>query len=169
MRGLIIFFALMLPAVASAQTCPAWTLEGTDATRYETRLLRSAPWIDTVAQVLFDEGLDAKWLYLMLAESGGNPAAQSEHGARGPWQLMPATAKHYGCTDPTDPAESTRAAAKYIKKLMLDFDDDRDVVIAYNMGGSNYRKKGRATAQADALANEVMCLFIHDPLRLTSY
>lgn len=169
MRQLLIFFMLMLPSVAAAQGCPEWTLENSDSTRYETRLLRSKPWVDTVAQTLFDEGLDAKWLYLMLAESGGNPAAQSKHGARGSWQLMPATAKHYGCNDLTDPAESTRAAARYLRKLMLDFDNDRDVVIAYNMGGTNYKRKGRATAQAEALANEVMCLFAHDPLHLTSY
>ena len=67
MRQLLIFFMLMLPSVAAAQGCPEWTLENSDSTRYETRLLRSKPWVDTVAQTLFDEGLDAKWLYLMLA------------------------------------------------------------------------------------------------------
>ena len=78
--------------------------------------------------------------------------------------------EHYGCADPTEPICATHAAAKYIKKLLNDFNGNEwEAVVAYNMGGANYRKSGKATAQAAALADEVVCLFTHDPLHLTSY
>lgn len=162
------FLFLMLPV--SAQACPAWTLESTQGDRYSTRLARSTPWVDDALTALIDEGLEPKWLYLMLAESGGRRRAESAKGAGGAWQLMPATAKHYGCADSTDPICATHAAAKYIRKLLGDFGGNEwKAVVAYNMGGTNYRRLGKATAQAAALADEVMCLFTHDPLHLTSY
>lgn len=164
-----ILACVFMPVLCNAE-CPAWTLESTQGDRYSTRLARSTPWVADALIALFDEGLEPKWLYLMLAESGGWHSVKSEKGARGAWQLMPATARHYGCDSPEDPVCATHAAARYIKKLLSDFNgDERDAVIGYNMGGSNYKRKKIATAQAKALADEVMCLFAHDPLNLMSY
>ena len=88
----------------------------------------------------------------------------------GPWQLMPATSKHYGCDNPENPICATHAAAKYLRKLLNDFDgNERDAIIGYNMGGANYKRRKVATVQAEALADEVMCLFTHDPLNFMSY
>lgn len=171
MRKILItmLVCVAMPVLCNAE-CPAWTLESTQGDRYSTRLARSNPWIDDALTTLIDEGLEPKWLYLMLAESGGWYSAESEKGARGPWQLMPATAKHYGCSNPEAPICATHAAAKYLRKLLKDFDgNERDAIIGYNMGGSNYRRKKIATAQGEALASEVMCLFTHDPLNLMSY
>lgn len=164
-----ILACVLMPVFCNAE-CPAWTVESTHGDRYSTRLARAASWIDDVRTAIIDEGLEPKWLYLMLAESGGRHSAKSGKGARGAWQLMPATAKHYGCDNPEDPVCATHAAARYIKKLLNDFNgNERDAVIGYNMGGSNYRRKKVATAQAGALADEVMCLFTHDPLNLRTY
>lgn len=170
MRSQLLAAFLFLVLPVSAQACPAWTLASTQGDRYSTRLARSTPWVDDALTVLIDEGLEPKWLYLMLAESGGRRRAESAKGAVGAWQLMPATARHYGCTDPTEPICATHAAAKYLRKLLNDFKGNGwEAVVAYNMGGANYRRLGKATARAAALADEVVCLFTHDPLHLTSY
>lgn len=121
---------------------------------------------EQIIEALQDEGLPSKWLYLMLVESGGKPTARSDKGASGPWQLTAATAAHYGCRDRSDITESTRAAARYIRKLLKDFNGDEwKAIAAYNQGGHNLRKHGPAR-EARALADLVLCLFHRDPLFL---
>lgn len=136
--------------------------------RYEQYFLRAHPEIDRVVSILWDEGLPAKWLYLMLIESGGRQDAASSEGASGLWQLTAATAKAYGCTDRADTEQATRAAARYISKLLKDFDGDEwKAIAAYNMGGRNLKKNG-PTPEAKALADQVFCLFHKDPFFLDS-
>lgn len=104
-----------------------------------------------VERILAEEDVHADYYYLMVAESKCTPEAVSDKGAQGPWQLMPATARHYGCDDPHDIECATRAAAAYIRHLEDMFNDSfADVVIAYNMGGRNY-KRLVATAEAKSL------------------
>jgi membrane-bound lytic murein transglycosylase F len=62
------------------------------------------------------------WDWRMLAsiayhESHFNPQAQSWSGAYGLMQLMPQTAKRFGCTSTPTPECSVQAATKYIKYL----------------------------------------------------
>lgn len=67
-----------------------------------------------------------------------------------------------------DPYTATLAAGRYIQHLLEDFDgDERSVVMAYNMGGTNLRKHG-PTKAARALAELVTCAFRIDPLFLRS-
>lgn len=138
------------------------------AIRYEQYFLRAHPEIDRIVSILWDEGLPAKWVYLMLIESGGRQDAASGEGAKGLWQLTAATAKAYGCTDRADTEQATRAAARYITKLLKDFDGDEwKAIAAYNMGGRNL-KKHEPTSEARALADQVFCLFYKDPFFLDS-
>lgn len=105
----------------------------------------------SVERILAEEDISTDYYYLMVAESKCTPEAESDKGAQGPWQLMPATARHYGCDDPHDLECATRAAAAYIRHLEDMFNDSfADVVIAYNMGGRNYKRMG-ATAEAKGL------------------
>lgn len=68
-------------------------------------------------------------------ESGGNPRAVSSKGAQGIGQLMPATAKRFGVTDPFDPEQNIRGATDYLKFLSDRFGGNRDLVLAgYNAG-----------------------------------
>ena len=163
-----------LPAlenVAHAQTscneaCPQWAEARIKSDRMTQRAERAAATLPLVIQALAEEDLAPEWVYLMLEESGGDPSVKSSAGAVGLWQLMPATAKRYGCEDPEDPVDATHAAAKYIKKLMHDFKNDPcDVVMAYNMGGTNLRRNG-PTQAARSLAALVSCAFCLDPLIL---
>lgn len=85
-------------------------------------------------------GLPVELKYLAVIESELKPSALSQVGARGPWQLMPATAQILGlkitrhCDERTDYYKSTIAAARYLKDLYALFDDWLLVLAAYNGG-----------------------------------
>ena len=87
-------------------------------------------------------GIDWRLLAaVMMVESAQNRFATSSVGAQGLFQFMPATAKAIGLDDPSDPKESSRAAARYLKRLMRRFKrasspyDQRMFAIAsYNVG-----------------------------------
>ena len=79
---------------------------------------------------------------LPMAESAYRFNARSRAGARGLWQFMPASARHYGLhvgrklDERTDPARSTDAAVKYLKFLNRKFGKISILlsVAAYNAG-----------------------------------
>jgi membrane-bound lytic murein transglycosylase D len=78
--------------------------------------------------------------YLAVIESELKPSALSHVGARGPWQLMPATAQVLGLKtshqndERTNYYKSTIAAAKYLRDLYAQFNDWLLVLAAYNGG-----------------------------------
>jgi membrane-bound lytic murein transglycosylase D len=78
--------------------------------------------------------------YLAVVESELKSNALSPVGARGPWQLMPATARDLGLkiTHKTDERthyyKSSNAAAKYLRDLYSEFGDWLLVIAAYNSG-----------------------------------
>lgn len=119
-------------------------------------LKKCQPFEIQVKSILRSEGVSEDFYYLMVAESRCKPNAVSKFGARGFWQLMPATSKHYGCNDPNNLECSTRAAARYIKSLQSRFKDFESVIAAYNMGGHNYIRIKRKTPQALGLIKTVI-------------
>lgn len=165
---LVLIVAVLAPQSAlSEPLCRPWAYEAVTE-RTAVRAERAGQWMGEAEQALYDLGLEQKWLYLMLEESGGRYEACSPVGACGPWQLTQATARQYGCADRTDPYTATLAAGRYIQHLLEVFDgDERSVVMAYNMGGANLRKYG-PTKAARALAELVTCAFRVDPLFLRS-
>lgn len=103
---------------------------------------RCEPYEKQVKEILKNEGVSEDFYYLMVAESRCTINAKSIKGARGFWQLMPSTAKHYGCKDLDNLECSTRAAAKYLKSLESRFHNFDSVIAAYNMGGHNLKACG---------------------------
>lgn len=109
----------------------------------EAYLNRIQPNLDKVSGILDAEDVPRYFVFLALAESGGNPLNVSPKGAAGLWQLMPSTARAYGITpaERLDVEKSTCAAARYIRHLLDEFHGDLLwTVAAYNTGGSNLKR-----------------------------
>jgi Transglycosylase SLT domain len=74
---------------------------------------------------------------VIRVESGFDPRATSERGARGLMQLMPDTARRYGVRNVYDPAQNIRGGVLYLRDLMAQFNSDTALVLAaYNAGES---------------------------------
>lgn len=78
---------------------------------------------------------------IMHAESWFQPTALSKAGAQGLMQLMPATQKRFGVTDPHDPQQNISAGVEYLAWLMNEFAQDKDRVIAAYNAGENAVKR----------------------------
>lgn len=89
-------------------------------------------------------GVDRHLLHaVVLAESGGNPKAESRRGARGLMQLMERTARELGVGDVFDPRQNVLAGARYLKRLLLTHGGDERLALAsYNAGPGNVRRHG---------------------------
>lgn len=76
------------------------------------------------------------------AESGFDQSRNSPKGARGPMQLMPATAARFGVTDICDPAENIEGGMKYLRFLLDEFQNPLLVAAAYNSGEQRIYQHG---------------------------
>lgn len=76
-------------------------------------------------------------------ESNFQAEVTSKSGAMGIMQLMPATAAHFGCTNPYDPEQNIMAGAKYISELLDKYDGNVSLALAaYNAGSGSVDKYG---------------------------
>ena len=147
-RGMV--FGVLMYAIALVFA----TIRIACAHDYDARLKMCEPHRAQVEQILDEEGISRDYFYLMVAESGCRQGAVSGAGAHGFWQLMPKTARDYGCYHPHNLECATRAAARYIRHLESTFRSFDEVIAAYNMGGHNLRKHG-TTRQARGLVYTV--------------
>ncbi|MCP4121117.1 MAG: transglycosylase SLT domain-containing protein [Bacteroidetes bacterium] len=96
--------------------------------------------------ILADYGLPEELKYMAVIESALNPRAVSRVGATGLWQFMYSTAREYKLSvssyvdERSDPVESTKAAARYLKKMYNKYGDWLMVIASYNCGPGNVNK-----------------------------
>lgn len=88
------------------------------------------------------QGVDPRFIHAVIwQESKYDPHAKSHAGAQGLMQLMPATAKRFGCDHPDDPEENIAAGTKYLSWLLKRFSGNVELALAgYNAGEGSVDK-----------------------------
>ena len=100
----------------------------------------------TLDRIIFEagekQGIDPRFLHAVIwQESKYKLTAKSHAGAQGLMQLMPATAKRFGCDDPHDAVENIEAGTKYLSWLLKRFEGNVELALAgYNAGEGSVDK-----------------------------
>ena len=82
---------------------------------------------------------------VVQVESAYNRYARSPKGAVGLMQLMPATMRQFGVSDPYNPVDNIRAGVAYLRQLLDRYNDNEELALAaYNAGPSAVDKHGQS-------------------------
>ena len=130
---------------APARTFAVPHTETIRATRYATAE-RGRIYEDLIREHARDQGVRADLVRaVMQVESAFNPFARSPKGALGLMQLMPATIKQFGVTNPFNPAENIRAGVAYLRELLDRYQNNEQLALAaYNAGPGAVDNHGQA-------------------------
>jgi len=125
-----ILFSRVLAPVAAASTTSELDIPGDIPTSGDKTLDR------IIFEVGQREGVDPRFIHAVIwQESKYDQNARSHAGAQGLMQLMPATAKRFGCEDLNDPEANVEAGTKYLGWLLKRFDGNVELALAgYNAG-----------------------------------
>lgn len=89
-----------------------------------------------------NQGVDPRLIHAVIwQESKYDTHAHSHAGAEGLMQLIPATAKRFGCEHPDDPEQNITAGTKYLGWLLKRFSGNVELALAgYNAGEGSVDK-----------------------------
>lgn len=112
---------------------------------------------EPLARISQEEGVDKSTLEALIShESNWNPNAVSDAGAQGLGQIMPKTQKEVGVTKPFDPVDNIRGAAKYLRKMLVEFNGNLELALAaYNAGPRRVKAAGNRIPEIAETQNYV--------------
>ncbi len=109
-------------------------------------LKRSGKYMNILLDILYEHGMPADLVWLVLIESGFRDRVYSWANARGLWQFIAPTGQRYGLKidwwvdERCDPIKSTHSACKYLKEL-YDYFGSWELALASYNGGENRTKR----------------------------
>ena len=107
-----------------------------------SELLANPQFDSLIDSVAARHGIDATLVRAVIqVESNYQQRARSPKGAKGLMQLMPATARQYGVSNPYDPAANLEGGIRHLKSL-LDRFPLRLALAAYNAGEAAVQRFG---------------------------
>ena len=138
--------ALLFHYISTCQACDVHSTLDWDSVP-----LKLTVYAAQISKAAHDFGIDGSLLRALIhAESAFDPRALSVKGAQGLTQLMPKTAISLGVADAFDPEQNIRGGARYLARLLKDFNgDSRLATAAYNAGEGAVRKYGGVPPYAE--------------------
>ncbi len=116
-------------------------------------LTRAHTYFPMIEKIFAEEGVPDELKYLAMIESGLRPSVKSRAKAVGMWQFIAATGGAYGLKvdrwvdDRMDPEKATRAAARHLKDLYAQYNNDWHVALAGYNCSPRCIKRAIASAQ----------------------
>ncbi len=101
------------------------------------------PYDQSIRAAASENGVEPELVTAVIAaESNFDPRAESQKGAQGLMQLMPATANELGVSNVWDPDQNIRGGTAHLARLLGKYDDVSLALAAYNAGEGTVDRHG---------------------------